>query len=244
MRAVLQNVATNRKQGNKQLLVVESEQLAYSLHRHLCKQGLSVIDIPVNPSATSATEFLQASSVARFNAASPTTIALVCLSHVCTALTEKTANTTTPAAQDGIPLSTIPRVDLVMIAEKIVLPSSISLYHNLLVTLIHPMNASMQIIEMLSETEARLNMQVSRGNASIDSTVKGCVKNLLALTSTKKEKRGEKPLVCEIVDECYWKELEEKQVTCDFLFPTNERRFMSVRTHALSNRIHYYHRAI
>lgn len=223
MRAVLQSVATNRKQGHKQLLVVESEQFAHSLHRHLRKQGLSVIDIPMNPSARSAGEFLQASAVARFNAASPATIALVCLSHANPALIEKPAATSL-ASQEGIPLSTTPRVDLVTMAEKLVMPSSVSLYHNLLVTLMHPVNASMQVIEVLSETEARLNMQVSRGNTSIESMVKGCVKNLLALTSTKKEKRGEKPLVCEIVDDCYWKELEEKHATCDFLFPNNERR--------------------
>ena len=223
MRAVLQGVATHRKQGHKQLLVVESEQLAHSLHRHLCKQGLSVIDFPMNPSARTAGEFLQAAAVARFNAASPATIALVCLSHASPALTGKTTATST-AREEGIPLSTIPRVDLVMTAEKLVMPSSVSLYQNLLVTLVHPVNASMQVVEVLSETEARLNMQVSRGNASIESMVKGCVKNLLALTSTKKEKRGEKPLVCEIVDECYWKELGEAHATRDFLFPNNERR--------------------
>lgn len=227
LQAVLQNVASNRKEGCKQLVVVESEHLAYTLHRHLCKQGLHVIEIMANPLATRQQEFLDTAAVMRFNAASPATIALLCLTSSSSSLTE-TMGEMMVEEEEGEKvksiLASVLRVDVVVVAEKVIAPSSITLYQNLLATLASPLNASTHIVEILSETESRLNLRIPRGKVSNESAAANCIKQLLALSTPKKEK--EKPLVCEVLDEGNWRLLEKDHCDRDFLFPVNECRKM------------------
>ena len=210
------------------MVVVESEHLAYTLHRHFCKQGLGVIEIMVNPSATRQQEFLDTATVMRFNATSPATIALLCLTSSSSSSSSLTSTTGEMMVEEKKEVKSILagvlRVDVVVVAEKVIAPSSITLYQNLLATLASPLNASTHIVEILSETESRLNLRVPRGKVSDESAAANCIKQLLALSTPKKEK--EKPLVCEVLDEGNWRMLEKDHCDRDFLFPVNECRKM------------------
>lgn len=205
LKAVLEEIAEGRRENVKQIVITDSESLAYALARYLHKEGIRMIELYAVAGAKSPQAFLATKQVACFNAASPAVLGLVCLPSFIQ---------TSPS----LPLSSIPVVSRIIVAEKPITPTSQTLYHNLLLSLSTPINQHAQIIEIFSETESRLQLQTPRSETCSEK-MESCLKILNGLM-----KRDKKQFVCEILEEMEWNAMEEYHQNHDFLFPSNESR--------------------
>lgn len=203
-RELLQMVGRQRQEKMKQLVVVDSEALACSVARQLLAQGLRVVELHARADAEGPSDFFESESVLRFNAASPSTIGLVCFPSF---LLPSTATAS----------SSVPVVASVLVAEKPVTTTSSTLYHNLLLALVSPANRGAKVHEVFSETEVRLQLHPFSEEAAC--SPEECIAMLHGMS---KRDRREKSVVCEVLDDESWNVIEQRHLNRGFLFEENE----------------------
>lgn len=171
IRNLLKLLSEGRKQNQKQLVICDSESMAYSIARHCDKLGFRVTEIVGDPTKSNSSQFWDGSSIMKFNHSPVTTIGLICLRRFAQASVENIS-----------PLSQFPLVTTIFVVEKPKPNYWQQVYQNILFMLSCRKNSNARVIEVMSELETRISFTVTEDEESREKLTTSSLRTLFGLS--------------------------------------------------------------
>lgn len=171
IRNLLKLLSEGRKQNQKQLVICDSESMAYSIARHCNNLGFRVTEITGDPTKSTSSQFWDGSSVIKFNHSPVTTIGLICLRRFAQASVESIS-----------PISQFPLVNTIYVVEKPKPNYWQQVYQNIIFMLSCRKNANASVIEVMSELETRISFTVTEDEESREKLTTSSLRSLFGLS--------------------------------------------------------------